>query len=45
VYFDDLPGDDQHVRHLPAREMVRRVLPLVQPHVRALGSGLALLLV
>jgi ABC-type multidrug transport system fused ATPase/permease subunit len=43
--LDDLSQDDQHVRHLPAREMLRRVLPLFRPHVRALGSGLALLVV
>jgi ATP-binding cassette subfamily B protein len=45
-WFDDeRPEDEQHVRHLPAREMVRRVLPLFRPHVRQLLVGLGLLLV
>ena len=42
---DDLPEDTHHVRHLPAGEMVRRVLPLLRPHLGALASGLALLVV
>ena len=41
----ELPEDDKHVRHLPAREMLRRVLPLFRPHVGALGTGLILLVV
>ena len=32
------------MRHLPAREMLRRVLPLLRPHGGALAAGLALLL-
>jgi ATP-binding cassette subfamily B protein len=42
---DDLPEDTHHVRHLPAGEMVRRVLPLLRPHLGALACGLALLFV
>ncbi len=41
----ELPEDDKHVRHLPAPEMLRRVLPLFRPHVGALAAGLALLVV
>jgi len=41
----ELPEDDKHIRHLPAREMLRRVLPLFRPHLGALGTGLALLVV
>ena len=41
----ELPEDDKHIRHLPAREMLRRVLPLFRPHLGALGAGLALLVV
>ena len=33
------------MRHLPARELLSRVLPMFRPHVRALGAGVALLLV
>jgi len=44
-YSDDLPEDSQHVRHLPARELVRRLLPLLRPHLGTLASGLALLVV
>jgi ATP-binding cassette subfamily B protein len=41
----ELPEDDKHVRHLPAREMLGRVLPLFRPHVGALLIGVALLVV
>jgi ATP-binding cassette subfamily B protein len=39
----ELPEDDKHVRHLPAREMLRRVLPMFRPHVRSLAVGVLLL--
>jgi ABC-type multidrug transport system fused ATPase/permease subunit len=42
---NDQPSDDQHIRHLPLTEMLRRVLPLFRPHLTSLGTGLALLLV
>ena len=45
TYSEDLPEGDQHVRHLPATEMVRRVLPFFRPHLSTLAAGLALLVV
>lgn len=45
LYSDDLPEGEQHVRHLPATEMVRRVVPFFGPHVTTLGTGLVLLVV
>jgi ABC-type multidrug transport system fused ATPase/permease subunit len=42
---DDQSRDDPHVRHLPAKELVRRVVPLLVPHRRALATGLGLLAV
>ena len=44
-FIDDPGPDDPHVPHLPARQMVRRVLPLFRPHLGALGFGLAMLVV
>ncbi len=43
IYNDELPEDGAYVRHLPAREVLRRVLPLFRPHLGALGTGLTLL--
>ena len=40
---DELQEDERRVRHLPFRELVRRVLPLFRPHVGALVAGFALL--
>ncbi len=40
----ELPEDEQHVRHLPAREMLARVRPLFRPHLSKLAAGVALLL-
>jgi ATP-binding cassette subfamily B protein len=45
MHDDDLPEDEQRVRHLPLRELVRRVLPLFRAHLGALVSGLVLLAV
>ncbi len=42
---EELPEDDKHVRHLPAGEMLRRVLPMFRPHAGALAAGVGLLLV
>lgn len=41
----ETPEDARHVRHLPAREMIGRVVPLFRPHWRALGTGMLLLVV
>lgn len=43
--MEEAPGEDQSVRHLPAGELLRRLFPLVRPHLRTLATGLALLLV
>jgi ATP-binding cassette subfamily B protein len=42
---DDPPEDGAHVRDLPVREIVRRVVPLVRPHAGKLALAVALLLV
>ncbi len=41
---DDAQGEDQSVRHLSARELARRLFPLVRPHLRTFAGGLGLLL-
>jgi ATP-binding cassette subfamily B multidrug efflux pump len=43
--ISDQPSDDPHIRHLPLAEMLRRVLPLFQPHLLSLATGLALLVI
>ena len=45
TYTEDLPEGEQHVRHLPSTEMVRRVVPFFRPHLATLAAGLALLVV
>lgn len=47
MWWDDeeLPDDERYVRHLPFREMLRRVVPLFRPHLRMLSIGMVLLLV
>ena len=45
TYTEDLSEGEQHVRHLPAMEMVRRVVPFFRPHLATLAAGLALLVV
>ena len=42
---DDLLDDGARVRHLPGREVLRRVAPLVRPHLRSFALGVALLAV
>ena len=37
--------DEQHVRSIPLRAMLRRILPLFRPHVRTLSIAMLLLLV
>ena len=38
------PEDRDHVRHLPFRELVRRVAPMFRPHLGRLGVGFVLML-
>lgn len=48
MWFDDselIEDDEQHVRHLPLRVMLRRILPLVRPHARGLIVAGVLMLV
>jgi ATP-binding cassette subfamily B protein len=40
---EDIARDEQHVRHLPGRELVKRVVPLFRPQAAALAIGLVLL--
>ncbi len=46
MWWDDdaNPDDEAYVRHLPFREMVRRVVPLFRPHLRLLLGGTLFLL-
>ncbi len=47
MWWDDseLPEDERYIRHLPFREMMRRVVPLFRPQLRPLLAGTALLLI
>jgi ATP-binding cassette, subfamily B, multidrug efflux pump len=47
MWWDDteLPEDERYVRHLPFSEMLRRVVPLFRPQLRALVLGTILLLI
>lgn len=47
MWWDDseLPEDERYIRHLPFREMLRRVVPLLRPQLRSLLAGTALLVV
>ena len=42
---EDIEEDEQHVRRIPLRVMLRRILPLFKPHRRTLAGAFALLLV
>ncbi|MGE0393510.1 MAG: ABC transporter ATP-binding protein [Vicinamibacterales bacterium] len=42
---EETPGEDPSVRHLPARELVGRLFPLVRPQWPSFGAGLALLVI
>ena len=42
---DESPEEERTIRHLPFREMLRRVLPLFRPHLGLLIPGFLLLLV
>jgi len=44
-YDEGYHEDEQHVRHLPLRVMIRRMAPLFRPHVPALLGAAALMLV
>ena len=37
--------DEQHIRRIPLRSMLRRILPLFRPHVRTLVIAMLLLFV
>jgi len=41
----DEQGEDAGVRHIPLRQMLRRILPLFRPHTRTIAIAAALLLV
>lgn len=41
---DERPEDEGYIRHLPLREMVRRITPFFRPHIGSLALGIVLLL-
>ena len=48
MWFDDtelIEDDEQHVRHLPLKAMLSRILPLVRPHRRGLIVAGVLMLI
>ena len=42
---DDVEEDEQEIRHIPLRKMIRRIVPLFRPHVRVIVLASVLMLV